>query len=152
MIGLLQRVDDASVCVSGEEIARIAEGLLVFIGIEPDDTPAEADRLLSRLIAYRIFSDDSGKMNLSLEDINGGLLLVPQFTLSADTRKGLRPSFTPAASPTLASALFNHICTQAKQSYPMVQTGQFGADMKVSLTNNGPVTFWLNVTPLSINK
>lgn len=152
MIGLLQRVDYASVSIADEEIARINQGLLVFIGVERNDTAAEAERLLSRLIAYRIFSDDSDKMNLSLQNINGGLLLVPQFTLAADTRKGLRPSFSPAASPAAANALFDHICTQAKQRYPNVQTGQFGADMKVSLTNNGPVTFCLHVPSHTNNK
>lgn len=147
MIGLLQRVDFATVCVANEEIARIKQGLLVFIGVEREDTPAEADRLLSRILAYRIFSDENDKMNLSLQDINGGLLLVPQFTLVADTRKGMRPSFTPAASPQDGNELFKHLCTQAKRRHPIVETGQFGADMQVSLTNNGPVTFWLHVPP-----
>lgn len=152
MIGLLQRVDFATVCVANEEIARIKQGLLVFIGVEREDTQAEADRLLSRLLGYRIFSDENDKMNLSLQDLNGGLLLVPQFTLPADTHKGMRPSFTPAASPQEANKLFTHICTQAKQRHPIVETGQFGADMQVSLTNNGPVTFWLHVPPHTINK
>lgn len=147
MIGLLQRVDYATVHVAEKEIARINQGLLVFVGVERGDTQAVAERLLTRLMGYRIFSDDNDKMNLSLQDINGGLLLVPQFTLPADTRKGLRPSFTPAAPPKEGSELFSHICTQAKQRYPIVQTGQFGADMKVSLTNNGPATFWLHVPP-----
>lgn len=152
MIGLLQRVNYASVRVTDEEIARINEGLLVFVGVERGDSQAEADRLLSRLLAYRVFSDDNDKMNLSLQDINGGLLLVPQFTLPADTRKGLRPSFTPAASPKEGNELFNYICIQAKQRYSLVQSGQFGADMQVSLTNDGPVTFWLQVPPHSVHK
>jgi len=152
MIGLLQRVDYATVCVANEEIARIQQGLLVFVGVEREDTPTEADRLLSKILGYRLFSDDDDKMNLSLQDINGGLLLVPQFTLAADTRKGLRPSFTPAASPKEGNELFNHICIQAKQRHSIVETGQFGADMQVSLTNNGPVTFWLHVSAHSVNK
>lgn len=151
MIGLLQRVDFATVCVANEEIAHINQGLLVFVGVERDDTPAEAERLLSRLLGYRIFSDENDKMNLSLQDINGGLLLVPQFTLLADTHKGMRPSFTPAASPKLGNELFTHICAQAKERYHNVETGQFGADMQVSLTNNGPVTFWLHVPPHSVH-
>ncbi len=152
MIGLLQRVDFATVYVENEEIARIKQGLLVFVGVEREDTVTEADRLLSRILGYRIFSDENDKMNLSLQDINGGLLLVPQFTLPADTDKGMRPSFTPAASPKESNELFTHICAQAKQHHPIVEAGQFGADMQVSLTNNGPVTFWLQVPPHSVNK
>lgn len=152
MIGLLQRVDFASVHVENEEIARIKQGLLVFVGVERDDSYAEADRLLARLLGYRIFSDKNDKMNLSLQDISGGLLLVPQFTLPANTHKGMRPSFTPAAPAKEGEQLFNHICTQAKQHHPIVETGKFGADMQVSLTNNGPVTFWLHVPPHSDNK
>tara|TARA_R110001583_G_scaffold187_2_gene1781 strand:+ start:718 stop:1176 length:459 start_codon:yes stop_codon:yes gene_type:complete len=152
MIGLLQRVDYATVHVANEEIARIKQGLLVFVAVEREDTQAEADRLLSRILAYRLFSDDEDKMNLSLQDINGGLLLVPQFTLAADTHKGLRPSFTPAASPKEGNELFTYICKQAKQCHSMVETGLFGADMQVSLTNNGPVTFWLHVPPHSVHK
>lgn len=152
MIGLLQRVNTASVRVADEEIARINQGLLVFVGVERGDSVAEADRLLSRLLAYRVFSDDDGKMNLSLTDINGGLLLVPQFTLAADTRNGLRPSFTPAASPKEGEPLFNHIFKQAKQQHSTVQSGLFGADMQVSLCNDGPVTFWLQVSPHSVHK
>ncbi|MFT7414169.1 MAG: D-tyrosyl-tRNA(Tyr) deacylase [Methylophagaceae bacterium] len=152
MIGLLQRVDFATVCVANEEIARIKKGLLVFVGVEREDTQAEADRLLSKILAYRLFSDENDKMNFSLQDTHGGLLLVPQFTLAADTHKGLRPSFTSAASPKEGSELFKHICTQATQRHPIVETGQFGADMQVSLTNNGPITFWLHVPPHSVNK
>lgn len=152
MIGLLQRVDFATVHVANEEIARIKQGLLVFVGVEREDTQAVADRLLSRLLGYRIFSDENDKMNLSLQDINGGLLLVPQFTLPADTDKGMRPSFTPAASPKEGNELFSYICTQAKQHHPIVESGLFGADMQVTLTNNGPVTFWLHVSPHSVHK
>lgn len=145
MIGLLQRVTHASVHVEQQQIAHIEQGLLVLIGIEKDDTPEKAERLLDRLLKYRVFADDNDKMNLSLHDINGGLLLVPQFTLAADTSRGLRPSFTAAAAPNLAQSLFNHLCSQAKQQYNTVETGQFGADMKVSLTNDGPVTFRLQI-------
>ncbi|MDH5357169.1 MAG: D-aminoacyl-tRNA deacylase [Gammaproteobacteria bacterium] len=147
MIGLLQRVQQAHVSVANKEIAHIKQGLLVFVGIEKGDTEADADRLLSRLLSYRIFSDDNDKMNLSLSAINGGLLLVPQFTLPADTRKGLRPSFTPAAPPHLGKILFEYLCSQAKQQYSIVESGEFGANMQVSLINDGPVTFWLQVPP-----
>ncbi len=143
MIGLLQRVQHANVVVDNIEIAAIKQGLLVLMGIEKEDTKIQADKLLKRLLGYRVFSDKNDKMNLSLQDINGGLLLVPQFTLPANTRKGMRPSFTPAASPDLGLQLFDYFCEQASQLYPHVQTGNFGADMQVSLTNDGPVTFWL---------
>ena len=143
MIGLLQRVLHSSVHVEQQEIAHIEQGLLVLIGVEKNDTPEKAERLLERLLRYRVFADENDKMNLSLQDINGGLLLVPQFTLAADTNRGLRPSFTAAAAPDLGRTLFDHICSHAKQQHNTVETGQFGADMKVSLTNDGPVTFWL---------
>jgi len=149
MIALLQRVKHANVNVNNETIANIDKGLLVFIGVERGDTQAQADKLLSRLLAYRVFADDNDKMNLSLHDINGGLLLVPQFTLAAETSKGLRPSFTPAAPPVEGEQLFDYFCTQAKLQHSIVRTGQFGADMQVSLTNDGPVTFWLQVPPLT---
>lgn len=145
MIGLLQRVLHASVHVDQQEIAQIDQGLLVLIGVEQNDTPEKAERLLERLLKYRVFADDNDKMNLSLKDINGGLLLVPQFTLAADTNRGLRPSFTAAASPELGLQLFEHICAHAKQQYNTVEMGRFRADMKVSLTNSGPVTFWLQI-------
>ncbi len=145
MIGLLQRVVHASVHVDRQKIAHIDQGLLVLIGVEQNDTPEKAERLLERLLKYRVFADDIDKMNLSLKDINGGLLLVPQFTLAADTNRGLRPSFTAAAAPDLGLELFDHICSQAKQQHTTVATGLFGADMQVSLTNDGPVTFWLQV-------
>lgn len=144
MIGLLQRVQHANVVVENTEIAAIGQGLLVFIGVEREDTQIHADKLLKRLLAYRIFSDEKGKMNLSLQDIKGGLLLVPQFTLPADTKKGMRPSFTPAASPDLGFQLFSYFCEQASQLHTPVEKGKFGADMQVSLTNDGPVTFWLH--------
>ena len=118
---------------------------MVFVGVERNDSPTQADRLLERLLNYRVFADDNGKMNLSLKNITGGLLLVPQFTLAADTNTGLRPSFTSAAPPEQGQQLFDYICTQATQQHTPVKTGQFGADMQVSLTNDGPVTFWLHV-------
>jgi len=152
MIGLLQRVTTASVIVAQKTIAHIGSGLLVLIGVERHDTEKQADRLMQRLLAYRVFQDNEGKMNLSLTDTKGGLLLVPQFTLPADTRKGNRPSFTPAASPEQAETLFNYLCHQAaKQRHPIVATGQFGANMQVSLINDGPVTFWLQVPPTMQN-
>ncbi len=143
MIGLLQRVRYANVVVDNVEIAAIKKGLLVLIGIEKEDSTIQADKLLKRLLAYRIFSDENDKMNLSLQDIKGDLLLVPQFTLAADTKKGMRPSFTPAAPPDLGLQLFDYFCDQASQLYPHIQTGEFGADMQVSLTNDGPATFYL---------
>jgi len=147
MIALLQRVQHAKVDVNNETIANIDKGLLVFIGVERGDTQVQADKLLSRLLAYRVFADDNDKMNLSLHDINGDLLLVPQFTLAAETSKGLRPSFTPAAPPAEGEKLFDYFCKQAKLHHTIVQMGQFGADMQVSLTNDGPVTFWLQTPP-----
>lgn len=146
MIALLQRVRQASVEVEQQEIASINQGLLVFIGVEQNDTTAQAERLLSKLLAYRIFKDSEEKMNLSLQDIKGGLLLVPQFTLAANTQKGLRPSFASAAAPNLGEALFHQICALASQQHTIVETGQFAADMQVSLINDGPATFWLQVT------
>ncbi len=146
MIGLLQRVSSASVTVNNQTIALIEQGLLVLIGIEKQDTEAQADRLIDRLLGYRVFSDRDGKMNLSLTDIQGELLLVPQFTLPADTQKGMRPSFSSAASPQLGEQLFDYMLTQAKKKYTNVASGQFGADMQVTLTNDGPVTFWLQIS------
>ena len=147
MIGLLQRVSEASVTVDGEIVGEIERGLLVLVGVERGDSEAEADRLLQRLLGYRVFPDAEDKMNLSLEAINGGLLLVPQFTLPADTRKGTRPSFTPAAPPDEGERLFGYILDKAQQRHTPVASGRFGADMKVSLVNDGPVTFWLQVSP-----
>jgi len=147
MIGLLQRVSEASVSVGNETLGEIGAGLLVLIGAERHDTQTEADRLLQRLLSYRVFADDDGKMNLSLTDTHGGLLLVPQFTLPADTRKGTRPGFSRAADPATGELLFNHLLEQARLQAPdlgiSIAAGRFGADMRVSLVNDGPVTFWL---------
>ncbi|MHA4869556.1 D-aminoacyl-tRNA deacylase [Duganella sp. PWIR1] len=143
MIGLLQRVSSASVVVDGAMIGTIDAGLMVLVCAERNDTEKDADALLTKLLGYRVFADDAGKMNRSVTDTNGGLLLVPQFTLAADTKSGTRPSFTPAAAPADGLRLFNYFVEQARLKHPTVQTGQFGADMKVSLTNDGPVTFWL---------
>jgi D-tyrosyl-tRNA(Tyr) deacylase len=149
MIGLLQRVLQATVEVDGEVVGRIDHGLLVLIGVERGDTRAEADRLLDRLLGYRVFADAEGKMNLSVSEIGGGLMLVPQFTLPADTRKGTRPSFTPAAPPEEGRILFEHLVARARGLHPAVATGVFGAAMRVSLVNDGPVTFWLQTRPAS---
>ncbi len=144
MIGLIQRVSQASVTVDGEVIGRIDTGLLALIGVQPDDDETRLARLLERLLSYRVFPDAQGRMNLSLRDIDGGLLLVPQFTLAADTRKGTRPGFSTAAPPALASHLFDALCAKARASHGQVACGRFGADMDVCLTNRGPVTFWLD--------
>jgi D-tyrosyl-tRNA(Tyr) deacylase len=145
MIGLLQRVAEARVTLAGEDIAAIGRGLCVLVGVERGDDEDVAERLLERLLGYRVFADGEGKMNRSLRDIDGALLLVPQFTLPADTRKGTRPSFTPAAPPDVGMRLFAHLCERAAASYPRVACGRFGADMQVALVNDGPVTFWLEV-------
>lgn len=147
MISLLQRVSRAEVVVDGEQIGAIAVGLMVLVCAERGDTEKQADALLSKLLAYRVFADDAGKMNRSVTDVGGGLLLVPQFTLAADTRSGTRPSFTPAAAPEDGRRLFDHFVAQARLRHVEVATGRFGADMQVSLTNQGPVTFWLQVKP-----
>ena len=145
MIGLLQRVTRADVNVAGECIGAIEAGLLVLVGVERGDSEREGDRLLERLLGYRVFADTAGKMNLSVQDIEGGLLLVPQFTLAADTNKGMRPSFSSAATPHEGRRLFEYVLQQARSKHDRVAAGQFGADMKVTLTNDGPVTFWLRV-------
>ncbi|HRF63908.1 MAG TPA: D-aminoacyl-tRNA deacylase [Candidatus Competibacter sp.] len=147
MIGLLQRVGTARVEVAGETVGAIETGLLVLVGVERGDREEQADRLLERLLGYRVFADSEGKMNLSVRDVGGGVLLVPQFTLAADTQKGMRPSFTPAASPTEGERLFDYLTIQARQRHAPVATGRFGAQMQVSLMNDGPVTFWLRTTP-----
>lgn len=147
MIGLLQRVTQASVTVDGQVVGAIGRGLMVLVCAEKGDTAREADALLAKLLGYRVFPDDAGKMNRSVTDVEGGLLLVPQFTLAADTRSGTRPSFTPAASPEDGRRLFDHVVAAARARHPKVETGQFGADMQVSLVNDGPVTFWLQVEP-----
>lgn len=147
MIGLLQRVTQASVAVDGRVVGQIGRGLLVLVGVEKNDTEAQADRLLERLLGYRVFPDEAGKMNRSLKDIGGGLLLVSQFTLVADTNSGSRPSFSAGASPEAGRRLFDYLVAQARQQHAEVATGEFGADMQVSLTNDGPVTFSLRVAP-----
>ena len=147
MIGLLQRVSSAQVSINNHIVASIEAGLLLLIGIEINDTEQQADRLLDKILAYRVFPDQDDKMNLSLSDIHGGLLLVPQFTLPADTKKGLRPSFSSAATPELGEKLFNYLLVCARQKYDIVESGKFAADMQVSLTNDGPVTFWLQIPP-----
>jgi len=145
MKGLLQRVKGARVEVGGEVVGSIDQGLLVLLAVEPDDTPAHAAKMLHKLLNYRVFSDAEGKMNLSLKDIGGGLLLVSQFTLAADTKSGLRPSFSTAAPPAMAEALFEHVLAEAKRLHPTVESGRFGADMQVHLVNDGPVTFLLQI-------
>ncbi len=147
MIALLQRVAEASVRVEGETVGQIGPGLLVLLCAERGDAEKEADALMAKLLAYRVFNDAQGKMNLNLGQVGGGLLLVPQFTLAADTRSGTRPSFTPAAPPDEARRLFDYAVARATALHAPVQTGRFGADMKVGLINDGPVTFWLQVTP-----
>lgn len=145
MIALLQRVSEACVRVDGRISGQITRGLLIFIGVEKHDTETRADRLIERFLTYRVFPDEQDKMNLCVTDIKGGVLLVPQFTLAADTRKGARPSFSSAATPETGSLLFDYVVEQTRRLHSDVQTGQFGADMKVSLINDGPVTFWLQV-------
>jgi D-tyrosyl-tRNA(Tyr) deacylase len=145
VIGLLQRVTQAAVTVDGSEVGRIARGLLVFVGVQPHDTAAHGERLVDRLLGYRVFADGAGRMNRDLAQVGGGLLLVPQFTLAADTRKGTRPSFSTAAPPALGAELFERLATYARARHAAVATGRFGADMQVALVNDGPVTFWLEV-------
>jgi D-aminoacyl-tRNA deacylase len=147
MIGLLQRVSEASVTVDGDVTGAIGRGLMVLVCAEKGDTEREADALLAKLLTYRVFPDDAGKMNRSVTDVAGGLLLVPQFTLAADTRSGTRPSFSPAAAPEDGRRLFDHVVRQARERHGIVETGRFGGDMKVALINDGPVTFWLRVDP-----
>ena len=143
MIGLLQRVASARVEVDGKPVGAIQEGLLVLVGVQRDDHETKAQRLLERLLNYRVFSDQAGRMNRSLRDIGGGLLVVPQFTLAADTKKGTRPGFSTAASPDLGRRLFDYLLMEARNKHPNVEAGVFGADMQVHLVNDGPVTFWL---------
>ncbi len=146
MIALLQRVSEASVRVDGEVVGEIGPGLLLLLGVERGDSETVANRLLERVLGYRVFADENDKMNLSLRDTQGGLLIVPQFTLPADTRKGTRPSFTPAAPPEEGRNLFDYFASQAESVHSLVERGRFGADMKVALINDGPVTFWLQVS------
>lgn len=145
MIALLQRVTHASVTVAGQITGEIDKGILLFIAVEKNDDEQIADRLCERCLSYRVFSDDQGKMNLSVKDTGGGVLLVPQFTLAADTRKGNRPSFSSAALPETGQQLFGYVVEQTRKQYDKVAAGVFGADMQVSLLNDGPVTFWLQV-------
>ena len=142
-IGLLQRVTSASVTIDGEAVGEIAAGLLVLVAVHRDDTDRDIARLAERILTYRVFPDENGRMNRSLLDISGELLLVPQFTLSADTRKGTRASFTRGADPEKASAYFDRLAAECRKSLATVETGRFGADMQVALVNDGPVTFWL---------
>lgn len=147
MIGLLQRVREARVTVEAREVGAIGPGLLVFVGVEKGDDVACAARLLERLLGYRVFADADGRMNRSLSEVGGGLLLVSQFTLAADTGKGARPSFSSAAPPEEGRRLFDHLVALARGRHPAVATGEFGAAMQVALVNDGPVTFWLRAAP-----
>jgi D-tyrosyl-tRNA(Tyr) deacylase len=147
MLCLLQRVTEARVDVAGQTLGRTGPGLLVLVGVERGDADAQAARMAERLLGYRVFEDDDGKMNRSLAETGGGLLLVPQFTLPADTHKGTRPSFTPAAPPREAERLFERLVAHARQAHGAVATGRFGAHMRVALVNDGPVTFMLRVKP-----
>jgi D-aminoacyl-tRNA deacylase len=147
LIALIQRVSGAAVTVNDRTVGSIGRGILALIGIERGDGSAQAERLLARVIGYRVFEDEAGRMNLSLADIQGGLLLVPQFTLAADTHKGTRPGFSTAAEPAAARVLFDGLAAAARASHAQVATGEFGAHMQVSLVNDGPVTFWLRTAP-----
>jgi D-aminoacyl-tRNA deacylase len=143
MIALIQRVSESEVRVGGEVVGAISRGILALIGVQRGDSEASAERLLERLLSYRVFGDEAGRMNLSLREVGGGLLLVPQFTLAADTKKGTRAGFSPAAPPEEAQRLFSLLLERARLTYAPVSAGVFGAHMEVSLVNDGPVTFWL---------
>ena len=147
MIALIQRVSQANVVVAGEVVAEIRRGLLVLVGVARGDTEREAERLAERVVRYRVFADGDGRMNLSVREVKGAVLLVPQFTLAADTSGGLRPSFSSAAPPGLGASLFAHMARQIDASGVPSACGRFGADMQVTLTNDGPVTFWLEAEP-----
>ena len=147
MIGLLQRVTRASVEVDGAIVGEIGRGLLVLLGVQRGDSQREADRLLERIATYRVFDDSDGRMNVSLLDTGGALLVISQFTLAAETRKGTRPGFSTAAAPAEGERLYEHFVAQARRRIGAVATGRFGARMQVTLTNDGPVTFWLEVAP-----
>jgi D-tyrosyl-tRNA(Tyr) deacylase len=147
MKALIQRVTQASVTVAGATVGAIDQGLLVLVGVEPGDGPNEIERMAHKLLHYRVFADDEGRMNRNVQQIGGGLLLVSQFTLAADTRKGLRPSFTSAAPPDQAEQHFNRLVSRLAECHQPIATGQFGADMRVQLTNDGPVTFLLEAQP-----
>jgi D-tyrosyl-tRNA(Tyr) deacylase len=146
MIGLLQRVTKAEVLVDTRIVGSIDGGLMVLVAVERGDTEQQADRLLERLLTYRVFADAEGRMNRSVQDTGGGLLLVSQFTLAADTRKGTRPGFSPAAEPQEGKRVFEYLVARARERHAVVETGEFGAHMQVTLTNDGPVTFWLQVS------
>jgi D-aminoacyl-tRNA deacylase len=150
MIGLLQRVSHAEVRVAGELVGQVGRGLMVLVAVHRDDTARDITRLAERLLTYRVFPDEAGRMNLSVRDLNGGLLLVPQFTLTADTKKGTRASFTKGAAPDKAAAFFDELVGACRRELETVETGRFGADMQVTLTNDGPVTFWLDTRPGSV--
>lgn len=147
MIALIQLVSEASVTIDGVINGRIGRGLLVLLGVARGDTPAEADRLLERILGYRIFPDEDGRMNRSVQDVGGGLLVVSQFTLVADTAKGTRPGFSKGAAPADGERLYDYFVARARPAVAEFGTGRFGANMQVSLTNDGPVTFWLEVAP-----
>jgi D-tyrosyl-tRNA(Tyr) deacylase len=147
MIALIQRVSEASVHVNGKVVGEVGKGLLALVGVQRGDSERQADRLAERLLSYRVFPDGDDRMNLDVRQARGGLLLVPQFTLAANTDKGNRPSFTSAAPPEEGARLFDYFCRRAAEGGVPVATGDFGADMKVHLVNDGPVTFWLQVPP-----
>lgn len=145
MIALIQRVSSASVTVNNDVIGEIQQGVLVFLAVEPDDTQAKAKRLAERVAGYRIFNDEKGKMNLNVKQVGGDILVVSQFTLAADTNSGMRPSFTTAAKPEFSNELYLYLCQQLREKGFKVPTGEFAADMKVQLLNDGPVTFTLSI-------
>lgn len=149
MLSLLQRVSEASVTVDGRRIGEVGHGLVVLLCAEPHDTETEADAMLAKILKLRIFADDQGRMNRSVQDVGGGLLIVSQFTLAADTRRGNRPGFSAAAAPELGRRLYEYFIERATQQHPVVASGEFGADMKVSLVNDGPVTIPLQIPPPS---
>ena len=146
MMALLQRVSQARVEIAGETVGRIGHGLLVLLCAEPGDEPAVGGRLLAKILKLRIFADEQGRMNRSVQDVGGGLLIVSQFTLAADTRSGNRPGFTGAAPPALGEALYDRFVADARAAHPVVETGRFGADMQVHLVNDGPVTIPMRMT------
>lgn len=148
MIAVLQRVTRASVTIGGECVGEIGRGLMVLVGVEQGDRRVHAERMVERLLTYRVFPDSTGRMNLSLANVEGGLLLVPQFTLAADTHKGTRPSFSSAAPPDEGELLFDYLVERARAQHSRLATGRFGADMQVALVNEGPVTFVLRVAPV----
>ncbi len=147
LITLIQRVSEAAVTVDARVVGAIGSGILALVGVERGDRPEVGERLLERVLTYRIFEDGDGRMNLSLRDVAGGLLLVPQFTLAADTHKGTRPGFSTAETPEAARVAFARLVAAARARHPQVESGDFGAHMKVALVNDGPVTFWLRTAP-----